>query len=353
WRGALTALRQLRAAGLAGDPRVHTGVIGALASARRWREALDVLRQMREVDGLSPNVVSFTAAMRALATSGKVTEALALLQEMEEGGIAPNERTYAAALGACAAAGDADSAVNLLHLMRRAGVIPTTRSLNDVVSNLTRRRRYREVIAVVEAAAGTSAILPSNVVLDAWTAVAAIDACSRCGQWRKGLALLAAAATAGKAGERTYNAALKGLAAAGQWQRARRLLANMAAAGVPATGISYSTVIHACARGAEVALAAAVVSSAAAALLAGELTSDVPAAAAAAAEAAEAAAASLELLVEMRATGVAPYLNAYNAAIDANGRAGRVDVALKLLEEIRIVGLEPDVVSNTVTAATW
>lgn len=41
-----------------------------------------------------PDVIAMTACMDALATAGKWSETIKLLDEMRSKGIAPNERTY-------------------------------------------------------------------------------------------------------------------------------------------------------------------------------------------------------------------------------------------------------------------
>lgn len=78
---------------------------------------------------------------------------------------------------------------------------------------------------------------------------AAMDACSKGGQWQQACTLLVAMESAGfEPGTRAYNLVIAACARARRWREALRLLEQMIEAGVEADVISYGTAIAACER---------------------------------------------------------------------------------------------------------
>ena len=66
----------------------------------KWERALSLRDEMRE-RGVTPNVISFNAAISACEKGGKWERALSLLDAMRERGVTPNVISFSAAISAC------------------------------------------------------------------------------------------------------------------------------------------------------------------------------------------------------------------------------------------------------------
>ncbi|CAK0798080.1 unnamed protein product, partial [Prorocentrum cordatum] len=63
--------------------RWYTQQISALGKRKQWRQALDLLAEMR-AGGVRPNVITYSALISACERSGQPERSLELLQEMKE-----------------------------------------------------------------------------------------------------------------------------------------------------------------------------------------------------------------------------------------------------------------------------
>merc|ERR1712196_622881 len=91
--------------------------MGACAEGGLWTEALDLLDEMRSM-GMQPDVVSYSAAIRAMETSSLWEGALAFLFEMSVQGVAPNEISYDITINACSKGQQWGTALALLDKIR-------------------------------------------------------------------------------------------------------------------------------------------------------------------------------------------------------------------------------------------
>ena len=96
----------------------------------------------REFFGFSPNVISFTTAIKSCEAHGDWQGALEIFSLMKAVGVLPNERTYACMISAASRGLAADVAINILNEM----------ALNDY---------------------------PPNMICYSGT----LTACARCGMW--------------------------------------------------------------------------------------------------------------------------------------------------------------------------
>merc|ERR1712118_57970 len=78
----------------------------------QWERALSLLDEMRE-RGVSPDVISFNAAISACEKGGQWERALSLLDEMRESGVSPNVISFNAAILSCAKASQPGVAMQL------------------------------------------------------------------------------------------------------------------------------------------------------------------------------------------------------------------------------------------------
>ena len=67
---------------------------------KQWKEALRLLQQMTS-RALTPDEISYTAAISACEKSKQWEEALRMLQQMTCRALTPNEISYNAAISAC------------------------------------------------------------------------------------------------------------------------------------------------------------------------------------------------------------------------------------------------------------
>uniref|UniRef100_A0A7S1C1I2 PROP1-like PPR domain-containing protein n=1 Tax=Corethron hystrix TaxID=216773 RepID=A0A7S1C1I2_9STRA len=90
------------------DGVAYALAVGACGRAGRWREATELLEEMRAVTGdrrdVEAEVVAYTNAIGGCALVGEYREALRLIEEMREHAALPNVVAYSAAINACAAA---------------------------------------------------------------------------------------------------------------------------------------------------------------------------------------------------------------------------------------------------------
>jgi pentatricopeptide repeat protein len=80
------------------DAISYNAVIGACASAGRWKEALTVLDECYNEQGVEPNIYIYTNAMRACAKGGNTQKALSLLQVVKDKGLAVDSYCYTAVI---------------------------------------------------------------------------------------------------------------------------------------------------------------------------------------------------------------------------------------------------------------
>lgn len=118
-------LRTLHGLGPSHAPNtdMYTYFVCALCRRGQLREAFVVLRRMQQV-GVRPNEVTYTAVLAACARRGETREAEELLGLMQEEGLRPDTVTYSALVKAYAVRGDARGARKALRTMQKEGVRP-------------------------------------------------------------------------------------------------------------------------------------------------------------------------------------------------------------------------------------
>jgi pentatricopeptide repeat domain-containing protein 1 len=79
-----------------------TRQINALLKLERYQDALGVMQQVKERE-LQPDEVLYTLVLKACALHGSTKEALYYLSDMRQAGLTPNVVTFSAAMDACKA----------------------------------------------------------------------------------------------------------------------------------------------------------------------------------------------------------------------------------------------------------
>ncbi|MDD9952575.1 MAG: hypothetical protein OXT67_13525 [Zetaproteobacteria bacterium] len=85
-----------------------------IANRNKVSQLFEMLDQMKSA-GITPNVISYNAAISVCEKAGDRDGALQLLLQMQQGGIRPDEISYNAAIAACEKAGDRDGALQLFE----------------------------------------------------------------------------------------------------------------------------------------------------------------------------------------------------------------------------------------------
>lgn len=295
-------------------PKEYTTAIRSLGRARRTSQALALLDDMEE-RGFPANIYAYAAAIDACDKGRKWKTALSLLADMRAKGLEPNVVAYTAAIAACARAGQSDealrlfrelkapnahaysaaiaacknaTALELLDEMRTAGIHPTIKAYSAALSACEKADLWEAALGVIDdmQAAG---IEPDSSCFNA-----AAFACAAAGQTAKCLELFAMTV---KKDVVSYNAALTAYEQAAMCDEAVALLDE-----IPEPNArSYNLAISACGKAKRVDLA-------------------------------------------RRILNKAPTRTLYNAAIDACAKAADYRGALELL---RAMPMQPDAVAVT------
>jgi pentatricopeptide repeat protein len=119
------------------DAVTWTTLTNIAADAGDFRLAMETVSNMRQA-GFAPDVVTYTALMKAHAAVGDATAAVAVYRSMtREGVAAANASTFLTLLRACQAAGDAALASEMYVEMRRAGLRPSSAHFRAMVASST------------------------------------------------------------------------------------------------------------------------------------------------------------------------------------------------------------------------
>jgi len=125
-------LREMESRGITPNTISYSAAISACEKEGQWQQALILLREM-ESRGISPGTISYNAAISACEKGGQWQRALALLREMESRGIVPDTISYSAAISACEKGRQWQQALELLREMESHGVLPNLISYSAVV----------------------------------------------------------------------------------------------------------------------------------------------------------------------------------------------------------------------------
>ena len=205
--------------------------IAAHARARRWRQALGVLRSLPE-QGLTPNTVHYNAAINACGRGGKWSVALKLLDELNSSGpLRANEYTFTTTIAALHSAPPAVGAANALRMleqMRALGLQPSTAAHNAAIRVLGAAGQSARAIDLLSEMRQRQEPPPDTITYNA-----AISALSEGGEWALALRLLdEAEATPGALPDVvTYTSCMTVLRSGGQWEKALIMMSRMRAAG--------------------------------------------------------------------------------------------------------------------------
>ena len=87
-----------------------SSMVNLLAKTGRWRDAIDLFYNMRDVQGVRPNIICYNAAVNALAKGSEAEQAAELVLEMQRDGFEPDVYTYAPLISVLGSSGRTEEA---------------------------------------------------------------------------------------------------------------------------------------------------------------------------------------------------------------------------------------------------
>ncbi|CAN0425585.1 unnamed protein product, partial [Hapterophycus canaliculatus] len=70
-RACLSALFEMRARGIRADTYTYVSAMKAVGAAGQWEVAVSLLGELRDLEGVAPDVYVYTAAIAACSTAGR------------------------------------------------------------------------------------------------------------------------------------------------------------------------------------------------------------------------------------------------------------------------------------------
>jgi len=226
-RRALTLLQVAKDRRLPVDAYCYAAALEACAKARLWHRALQLLNEMQVERHLQPTEVTYSVCITACGNAGQWEEALRLLDEMRDRGLEANIVTYNAAITALARAAKHPRAAAIAS---DADADATAAPMWPRVRGLLAQMRER------------------GLEPDGFTYSSAISCCGAEGRWQEALRLLEEMQSNGprtRPNKIAYSAAITCCGRAGQVDQALRLFQQMREQGISADRVSYNAVFAA------------------------------------------------------------------------------------------------------------
>lgn len=118
---AFAVLGRLKASGVRLDVGAYNCVLDVCASTGDMQEALELVKEMREVGTL--DIITYNTLLKGHCSKRDIRSAKALLQEMKREGQEPNDISYNLLLNASVSAGDFQEAWNTVEVMQQNGFV--------------------------------------------------------------------------------------------------------------------------------------------------------------------------------------------------------------------------------------
>jgi len=194
WKECLSLLSQCqREPGVTPDLITYTTAMRACARGKQTSKAMELFRVVKDMN-LELDVYIYTTAMDACAKGGRWKKALALLDEMKSQGIIPNEVTYGVAVTACGNGGQWEHALELLEQMKVNGLKINTITYNSAIAALSKAARNSE--GDITSLLWEKALIlikdmeDDGVKRDSFTFSSAISTCGAAGRWEEAVSLI-------------------------------------------------------------------------------------------------------------------------------------------------------------------
>lgn len=217
-------LQRLRSAGVWPEVRSFNMVITCHAKKGRWQQGLRILDQMftaaRQGKGPPPNVVSCNAALAGCSRARRWEEALELLRRMQADGPEPDVVSYSTVATACQRAEQWGPALELLTAVNETDAAAATAALAQAPP-LT-----PEIDGAPRPPKQSQPPLRPSVQANAFTYTASVTALAGAGKWREALEMYDRVPPSIERNEAMLNAAVGAAAAGDDWRRCMQATAR-------------------------------------------------------------------------------------------------------------------------------
>jgi pentatricopeptide repeat protein len=130
--------------------------VGSRPDDNDWQVALRLLQQMRS-KRIQPTTKTFHAMLQVLSRTGKVSMAMALLQQMQNTPhLKPDDFVWAAAINVCAQAADYRGAIKVINDMQTAGFRPNLRHCSALIKAFVKSGQDDLALLALEMMVGSS-----------------------------------------------------------------------------------------------------------------------------------------------------------------------------------------------------
>ncbi|DAZ99034.1 TPA: hypothetical protein N0F65_010920 [Lagenidium giganteum] len=146
--GILEEIQAANGDGLTVD--VSTAIIDALASRRRWEDAIDALRYSRE-KGVRPRIHAYSSIVASCYKAEMFNQALKVFEVMRNDGYVPKTVTYSRALSAALKSNQHELVLEIFDDMMAHKVDTTIVIYNNIVNSCARVGDVRSAVGVVRA----------------------------------------------------------------------------------------------------------------------------------------------------------------------------------------------------------
>lgn len=181
---AVEVFQQMLKKGIAPTVITLNALLTVVSKANQSALALEIFNEYFSRFDLAKDVVSFNIMMGACLRDKRWEEALQFLKMLREANVTPSATTLSAAVAACAQGGRCTMACALLDEMRTREMKIDTATMNDAITASGRAGHW-------ERALGHLATMSSKgIERTEYSYNAAMGACRRAGRWREALALL-------------------------------------------------------------------------------------------------------------------------------------------------------------------
>lgn len=150
--------------------REFTGLIRACRNSKQWEKALEILETVRLEDssvGESTSFYTFSATISVCSKSGRLREAMWLLNEMKAAGtkdpsLKPDAAVYRLILLCCVRQGDCKTAVDILDEMFLGGLETDEETLKRVLLGLVQGGSWQHALWLLDELHARGETLPTE-----------------------------------------------------------------------------------------------------------------------------------------------------------------------------------------------
>ncbi|CAN8237707.1 unnamed protein product [Cochlearia groenlandica] len=211
-------------------------IISGLSYAGLITDAEAMMNEM-EKEGIKPDAVTWNNLVSGYATWGKTKKALAMIGKMKDNGVVPTVVSWTSILSGCSKNGNFRSAIEVFNKMQEEGVGPnsaTISSLLRILGCLSLLHSGKEV---------HSFCLRNNLIFDAYVATALVDMYAKSGDLQSATEVFRSIKNKPLA---SWNCMIMGYAMFGRGKEGIAVFDEMLEAGMDPDAITFTAVLSVC-----------------------------------------------------------------------------------------------------------